>query len=535
MNYKHFGVMLDCSRNAVMKVEKLKYLIDCLRKMEYNTLELYMEDTYELEGELHFGYLRGRYSKSEIKEIDAYAKEHGIELIPCIQTLAHFTAIDERVYADMIDMGDVLLVDEPKTYAFIEKIFKTLSESFTSRNVNIGMDEALMLGRGKYLDKYGACNKTEVLLRHLKKVAAIAEKYGFKTHMWSDMFFRLVNNGEYYESNAPIVSEINTMIPSNVDLCYWDYYHTEKEVYDAMLSKHKQFNCEVWFAGGAWTWNGFAPFAQFTLKSMLPAMQSVLENNISNVLITMWGDNGAECSIFSQLHSLYAIREFSKGNFDMDQIKMGFENLFGVKYDDFMLLDIPNMRDFNTEQKSMQGIPEGMCKTLLYMDPFMGIFDNAVQKMGTIPYAAYAEDLRQAAGRVKEFAYIFNELAALCEVLSIKADLGVKTRKAYRQKDKKALEELICEYKKVSELLYTFHKEFYLLWHKENKTFGWEIQDARLGGLIRRINTCAYRLQAYLLGEMDEIEELEEEILSVENDDNINYNCYIKLISRSLL
>ena len=39
------------------------------------------------------------------------------------------------------------------------------------------MDEAFMLGRGKYLDKYGACNKTEMLVRHLNKVAAIAEKY----------------------------------------------------------------------------------------------------------------------------------------------------------------------------------------------------------------------------------------------------------------------------------------------------------------------------------------------------------------------
>lgn len=59
--YKHFGVMIDSSRNAVLKVSAVKKLIDSLQKMGYNTLELYTEDTFEVEGEPYFGYLRGRY------------------------------------------------------------------------------------------------------------------------------------------------------------------------------------------------------------------------------------------------------------------------------------------------------------------------------------------------------------------------------------------------------------------------------------------------------------------------------------------
>ena len=70
-NYKHFGVMLDCSRNAVMKPSAVKRFIDCLEKMGYNTLELYAEDTYRVEGEPYFGYLRGGYTAAEIKDIDA--------------------------------------------------------------------------------------------------------------------------------------------------------------------------------------------------------------------------------------------------------------------------------------------------------------------------------------------------------------------------------------------------------------------------------------------------------------------------------
>ena len=63
------GVMLDCSRNAVLKVETVKQYACLLKKMGYNTLMLYTEDTYEVENQPYFGHLRGRYSKVELKEM----------------------------------------------------------------------------------------------------------------------------------------------------------------------------------------------------------------------------------------------------------------------------------------------------------------------------------------------------------------------------------------------------------------------------------------------------------------------------------
>ncbi|MBQ8394804.1 MAG: beta-N-acetylhexosaminidase [Clostridia bacterium] len=529
--YKHFGVMLDCSRNSVMQVETLKYFIDCLQKMGYDTLELYTEDTYEVEGDPYFGYQRGRYSGKELREIDAYAKTRGVELIPCIQTLAHFTVLDYGVYRDIIDCEDVLLVDEPKTYEFIERIFQSLAKNFTSRKVNIGMDEAFMIGRGKYLDKHGYVDRTEMLVRHLHKVAEIAKKYGFQTHMWSDMFFRLVSNGEYYESNAPIADSVKKMIPDNVDLCYWDYYHKEKSVYDQMLARHKQFDSGLWFAGGAWTWVGFAPMARFSLHTMKPAMESVREHGIENVFITMWGDNGGECSPFSQLHTLYTIRQYADGNFDQEKIEKGFYELFGVEYADFMLLDLPNMHGFDDPQTE----PLCFAKAFLFMDPFMGIFDSTVKDCYRVPYSEYAKKLREGAERAKDFRYIFDELATLCETLAIKTDLGVRTRSAYEKGDKEGLKELVKDYGRVKALVEKFHEAFYVLWHKENKSNGWEIQDARIGGLIRRLDTCARRLNDYIDGKITGIEELEEELLQAGDGKHVSCNRYLSMISRSVM
>ena len=68
-----FTAMLDCSRNGVIKVNRVKEYIDLLAKFGYNALELYTEDTFELEGEPYFGFMRGGYTKKELKELDAYA------------------------------------------------------------------------------------------------------------------------------------------------------------------------------------------------------------------------------------------------------------------------------------------------------------------------------------------------------------------------------------------------------------------------------------------------------------------------------
>lgn len=153
---KNLGVMLDCSRNAVMTVESVKKFILYLEMMDYKILQLYTEDTYEIPEEPLFGHFRGRYSQEEIREIDTFAKKHGIELQPAIQTLAHVNQIFFwEKFEEIKDCADILLAENPKTYDLIENMFKSLADCYTSKTVNIGMDEAFLLGAGKYFNQNG--------------------------------------------------------------------------------------------------------------------------------------------------------------------------------------------------------------------------------------------------------------------------------------------------------------------------------------------------------------------------------------------
>ena len=94
---------------------------------------------------------------------------------------------------------------------------------------------------------------------------------------------------------------------------------------------------------------------------------------------------------------------------------------------------------------------------------------------------------------------------------------------------------LVKEYKKAIKLAKGFYKTFFALWHKENKGHGWEIQDARIGGVIMRIESARKRLENYLKGKIVKIEELEEEILTFKENYYYNNNSYKKLISSNVV
>ncbi len=531
MNYKRFGILICCASNGIMNVEHVKKLIDNMEKMGYNLLELCIDDIYKIDDEPYFGYLRGGYTKAEIQEMDAYAAAHGVELVPNIQTLAHLSRLVKLPhYYDIVDIDDILLVDEPKTYVLVEKMFAAIRECFSTNLVNIGMDEAHNIGLGKYLNRHGYVNRTELLLRHLHKVLELAEKYGFEAHMWSDMFFRLANNGQYYAYDKPVSKEAVEKVPKNVALCYWDYgeHPIKEEIFDGMFTAHEAFGRELWFAGGAWTWNGFAPFNNYSLYSMKPAMKQVRKHGVENVIITIWGNDGNECSYFSVLPSLYAIRQYADGNFDEEKIKQGFYDTFGLSFDDFMALDLPNKTSRNPECLRI----ENPCKSLLYNDCFLGWKDSALAQVEPIPYASYAKTLAQKGKNAGEFAYIFDMLSKLCAVLELKADLGLRTRAAYQAGDKAGLKALLPVYEEAAKRVEAFRQSYRTAWMKEYKPYGWDIQQIRLSGLSGRLLDGKERLEEYLSGKADRIPELEETILPYA-DWGLQYNLYRGSISVS--
>ena len=493
--------------------------------MGYNQVHLYMEDTYEVNGEAYFGYLRGKYSKEELKELDDFAFNIGVELVPNIQTLAHMAAF-LRWRGDLKDIDDIMLAGDERLYDLINRMFASLRECFRTTNLHIGMDEAHNLGRGKYLDKHGLQDRFDILLSHLNRVCEIADKYNFEPMMWSDMFYRLANGGEYYATSSKFDKSIKEKIPEKLTLVYWDYYNLQKKTYDGMIKGHKQLSEKIAFGGGAWKWSGFAPHNYFSIKATKPAIRSCLEYKIKDVFMTMWGDNGAECSSFAVLPTLCYAACLAQGITKITYIKQKFFECVGVKYDDFMLLDAPNRIENNSNVVNPS-------KYFLYADCFMSIFQNTEKAEYCEKYNAIARKLKYASKRAGEYGYLFDTLASLCKLLSVKANICTRTREVYNSDDKAQLDAVIADYKKMIKLTKEFYKAFQNQWFIENKPHGFDVQDIRLGGLITRIQSCLDRLVEYRDGKIESIPELEEKIVPITNE-IINYNQWRNNVSANM-
>ena len=498
--------MIDCSRNAVFSPEATKRFIDTVSELGYNCLMLYTEDTYEVDNEPFFGHQRGRYTKTELKDLDAYAKSKGVELIPCIQTLAHLGRLMRwGCYQQICDCNDILLAGEERTYELIENMFKTISDCFTTRTMNVGMDEAWMLGRGRYFDRHGACDRVEILITHLNRVSEIAKKYGFTLQIWGDMFFHLANAGGYHDFKNSIPDDvakaISEKIPDNVTLVYWDYYSKDKSRYDNRLREFQKLDPKTAFAGGFWTWVGATPKNAYSVDISRAAVSACIEQGVEEVFFTMWGDCGGECSRFALLPAIFYVSGMLNGKSD-EQIKAEFEKKYGIAFDDFLLLDLAYYERMNAN-------PE---RYFFYNDLFLGRFDALVQGTENEWYAGMSEKLRPFESH-GEYGYLFTTQRTLCDVLAIKTELGVKTRKAYLEKDFDTIKVLIGEYSTLMEKVEDFYEALQYQWMSENKPHGFDVQDIRLGGLKQRIAHCTERLEDLVCGIIDRIEELEEPVL----------------------
>lgn len=526
MKKNYFGVMLDMSGNAVMKAEKVKEYALYLKKIGYNMIQLYTEDTYEVDGEPFFGYMRGGYSKDDLKEIDAYCNSIGIEVIPCIQTLAHLSRIFRwDGYADINDADDMLLIDDERTYALIENMFATLAQCFSSRTVNIGLDEAHRMGLGKYLRKNGFTDRFALFIKHLKKVISIAEKYGFRAVMWSDMLLRLLSGGDY-NAEAEQISAVKDRVPKNVGLIYWEYFYYKSEQYREMLQKHKLFGNDVWFAGAVHTYIGFAPINDMADDTLRPAMRACREEGIGNILITLWG--GSECSYIAALPALCYARCISEGITDEKQIEKRFFEATGEDYRTIRSLDASN-----SLAMPYLKLPEvDFSKYVLYQDVFNGFFDTELTEGTTKKFLAKAEEFEAlSAGR---FGYLFQTQAKLLRALHAKHDLGIRLRRAYSEGDKEELSRLYGDILHTAACVEEFYRAFRAQWYIENTPQGFDMNDIKLGGLIWRLRSCADRLNDYLQGRAERIEELEKPLLKYKGD-TANYMQWARIVSANCI
>lgn len=525
--FKTNGAMVDMSRNEVMNVKTVKLMLRKMALMGQNMYMLYTEDTYEIEGRPYFGHMRGRYSKSELRELDTYAHKLGIELIPCIQTLGHLsTHLLWGVASEYKDTPSVLLVGAEETYKLIADMFKTIKECFTSKRVHIGMDETHDIGRGKYLELNGLRDQSDIYFEHLARVIELAHAEGLEPMMWSDMFFRLAGRefSDYadYDVRVSFSSDVISKVPKGIQQVFWDYYHGNEEFYTTNIEKHHNiFGRDTLFAGGIWLWSGFGPLYSRSIAFSIPALDACKHKGVSEVIATIWSNSGV-CDMILSLAGLawYADYDY-KGGFALESAKECFRVACGANYDDIMKTELCEHPD---------GKAGSLSCAMLYNDPLIGLVDKHIGTLDTVAYYKNASATMAEHGDLGIFAEAYDTNLKLTSLLENKANFGVRLKTAYDSKNKNALIPFIAECDIIIEKLRALRETHMKAWMLHNKPFGWEVNDMHYGAALVRFETTKARILAYIASEIDLIEELEEERLYRTGgegfDDSFFWNIY---------
>ena len=502
-HFAHCGAMLDMSRNQVMTVAAVKEWIDRQAALGLNMLMLYTEDTYEIPEYPYFGYLRGRYTREELQELDQYAAERGIEMIPCVQTLAHLAQYLQWPAARAIrDQPDILLIDSEETYTFLETMIRTLADCFSSRRILIGMDEAHGVGLGKYLLQHGYTDRFDLMNRHLERVCGICRKYGYRPIMWSDMFFRLGSRkNDYYDPESHVPDRVIEQLPQ-VEMAYWDYYHDNEAFYEHMLQEHERMRRGTVYAGGVWTWSGFMPNRQLTRHSMEPALRVNARRETDTVIATFWGDDGAETSYRMGIDGLTLFSEacWRGAEFELAECDRMAECLTGVPTAVREAWDAFYADDYLKRSS----------KRLIWSDPLYpcGVDE---EQMETLRLAAEKaiRMLEKAEGNT-ENGYAL----ALFRTLKGKIELKTAVRRAYREGDREALKAIgQADFPRMIELYGKLNQAHRILWEASSRRQGWEVLSLRYGGAIGRLKDVQEEIGRFLRGELPGIPELDEKEL----------------------
>ena len=136
--------------------------------------------------------------------------------------------------------------------------------------------------------------------------------------------------------------------------------------------------------------------------------------------------------------------------------------------------------------------------------------------------AHYGEILKKYESRTAKtdlFAPAYELFKKAASFLELKADFGVRLKAAYDANDREALAALLADAREMKERCEALRRAQRDAWYYYNKPFGFEATDAQYGAITARIDTLIYRLEAYLAGEIDAIEELSEERLKFNRSD----------------
>ena len=285
------GIMFDVTRDRVPTMQTLFDLVDLLAGLKVNQLQLYTEHAFAYRGHEVVWQDASPITGEEILALDAYCRERFVELVPNQNSFGHmhrWLKHDAYVHLAESSAGMMhsfstarepfsLCAVDPATIDLLDDLYGQLLPHFSSRQLNVGLDETWDLGTGRSKAACDERGKGRVYLAFLNKLYALTQRYGVTMQFWSDIIVR---------DEPALVAEL----PRDVIALEWGYeadYPFAEHAALIAASGRSFYVCP-----GTSSWNTLAGRTDNTLANIANAVRNGFAHGAIGVLTTDWGDNG---------------------------------------------------------------------------------------------------------------------------------------------------------------------------------------------------------------------------------------------------
>lgn len=184
------GAQVDIARGPVPTLNYLERVVRTISEFKMNQLYMYMEDSFRLDGQPLVGVLSDTLSRTDWKDLVAYATRYHVEIVPATEACGHmhkvlrfdeYSGLGERPHGHGFAAGD------PKALAFLDSMYEQMLPVFPSQFYHIGCDETFDLGLGRSAQRVAQEGYGQVYVDNLTKVADLVRGYNKQVMFWGDI------------------------------------------------------------------------------------------------------------------------------------------------------------------------------------------------------------------------------------------------------------------------------------------------------------------------------------------------------------
>ncbi len=297
-DFKYRGFYHDVTRGKIPTVATIKSLIDKMAYYKLNSLQLYVEHTYEFKEysdlKEKFGYL----TSDEIKEIDAYCKQNFIDFVPSLSTFGHLYELlnqdkykhlrvlkecDSPNFWDLRQMHHTIDPMNEESIEVIKSLIDQYIPNFKSDYFNICCDETFDL---KEYAKQGI-DEGKLYVDFVKQIIDYIRQKGKTVMMWADILLK-----------HPETIEI---LPEDMCFLNWDYSPAPNE---ENVQKFAKMNRKQIVCPGTWSWSRLCENVADEEKNISLMAEYGYKNGAFGLLNTNWGDWANPCSLELAMYGL---------------------------------------------------------------------------------------------------------------------------------------------------------------------------------------------------------------------------------------